>query len=202
VTINADCPLHLNITGALIETLDDAAKTFDLFRSESTSTNTKAPQPTKWESSNSGIVESVEADDMGRNLTVIHSPAEQLDGNERIAYSLKNTTGERLRVHAHSSLQTNISNSQTTITYLDNLRLMPLSFPATETAMKNLRSVEVPFKGDQNINSQQSKTSTSHEIDFQVPGFQWVRDISFDLSGKHFVALLNLFLAHHLSRQR
>ncbi|KAL7543443.1 hypothetical protein ACHAXR_012723, partial [Thalassiosira sp. AJA248-18] len=192
ITFSAECPLHLNVTGALVETMDDAIKTFDLFRSGNSS-RVKTPLLTKRCSSDSGTVKSVSVDDRGNKLIVLHSSAEQLDENERIAFSLKNNTGERVRVHTRSALESDISSSQTTIAYLDHLHLMPLSFPATATVIKNLQSVEVPFEGDQNIRPQhlkQSKIATSHEIDLQIPGFQWVRDISFDKAGKHFIELI------------
>ena len=172
--------------------MDDAAKTFDLFRSGSTSTATVLIK--RHNSSDPGTVKSIEADERGRNLTVIHSSAEKLDDNERVSFSLKNTTGERMRIHTHSALETDLSSSHTTIAYLDHLHLMPLSFPATSTVIKNLKSFEVPYKGDQNITShyyqKRNKAVTSHEVDLQVPGFRWVRDISFDKTGKHFVELI------------
>ena len=69
-----------------------------------------------------------------------------------------------------------------------------LSFPATETVIKNLVSVEVPLKGDQNVlpssHKKRRHVTTSHNIDLQLPGFRWVRNISFDKAGKHFVELI------------
>jgi len=141
----------------------------------------------------SEIGNSVSTDERGHNLTVLHSSAEEVKDNKRIAFSLKNSTGERVRVHAHSALEKDISSCQTTIAYLDHLHLMPLSFPATETVIKNLQPVEVPFKGDQNITShhqRRNRTANSHEIDLQIPGFRWVRGINFDKTGKHFVELI------------
>ena len=125
-------------------------------------------------------------------MTVVHRTAEQLEGNKRIAFSLENRTGELLRVHTHSPLDTDIQSSRTTVVYLKHMHLMPLSFPATETAIKNLKSVEVPFKEDQNATSyrQTLDTVTSHEVDFQIPGFRWVRAVSFDKTGKHFLQLI------------
>lgn len=225
ITVNADCPLHFNITGALIgesvparlhcqqsqcpfltrtlslghcsETIDDAIKSFDLFQSGSPTSATKqAPSQPRRLSSEPGIVKTISADEWGRHLTVLHRTAERLEGNERTAFSLKNNSGERVRVHTHSAVETDLSSSQTTISYLDHLHLMALSFPATETIINNLQSVEVPFKGDQNIssasNEKQSGASsiTSHDLDVQLPGFLWVRDISFDRAGKHFVELV------------
>jgi hypothetical protein len=136
ITFTADCPLHFNVSSASIETLDDAINTFGRFlpgRLGHTS-------DTKSFSTSSG------ADERSHNVTVIHRAAKQLEKNERIAFSLENRTGELLRVHTHSPIETDTSSSQTTVVYLNHLHLMPLDFPATETAVKNLQSVEIPFK--------------------------------------------------------
>ncbi|KAL7555284.1 hypothetical protein ACHAWF_018921 [Thalassiosira exigua] len=196
ITFNADCPLHLNVTGALIETMDDAIKTFGLLSPGST---VPAPMLTKRHSGReSKIMKSVPIDERSGNLTFIHSSAQCLQEEERIAFSLKNKTGFEVRVHALSSLEQlpgTGSGRQTTVIYLDHLHLMPLTFPATETKIKNLQSIEVPFEGDQNPASderKQTNTATFHEhlIDVQVPGFLWARNISYDKPGKHFIGLI------------
>jgi hypothetical protein len=167
--------------------MDDAIKTSDLLGAGSiTQVHKKRITESKGFRTSSGVYGGC------HNVTVVHRAAEQLEGNERIAFSLENRTGELLRVHTHSPPEADISSSQTTVVYLKHIHLMPLSFPATETAIKNLKSVEVPFKGDQNATSyrQTLDTVTSHEVDFQIPGFRWVRAVSFDKTGKHFLQLI------------
>jgi len=167
--------------------MDDAIKTLDLLRAGSiTQLHNKRISESKGFRTSSGAYEGC------HNVTVVHRAAEQLEGNERIAFSLENRTGELLRVHTHSPLEADISSSETTVVYLKHMHLMPLSFPATETAIKNLKSVEVPFKGDQNVTSYRRTldTVTSHEVDFQIPGFRWVRAVSFDKTGKHFLQVI------------
>lgn len=183
--------------------MDDASKTFNhVFGT--TSTGNLSTMQQKRHSSDADVeeamaVETVSTDTHGTNLTVVHSPAEQVRDNERVAFSLRNSTGEQVRVHTHSTIESDVARSQTTIAYLDHLHLMPLSFPATYTTCvyrgcNDLQSVEVLFKGDQNIavshHQQQLDNATSHKIDLQIPGFRWVRNISFDLTGKHFVQLI------------
>lgn len=176
-----------------IDTADDALKTFDLFKRGMQEADTGPLLTKRYNSSDSGAVTNVAADENGNSIKIEHRPAEQLGENERVAFSLKNCTGELVRVHSHSSLETGRSSSLTAVTYLDHMQLMPLSFPATETLIKNLKAVEVPFIGDQNqniaSNHQRHSESTSHEMDLQIPGFRWIRDISFDKTGKHFLAL-------------
>lgn len=176
--------------------MDDAVKCYELIRAESAiSSNAKVPLAKRC-NSDSVIEKSISADDNGHSITVLHNTAEQLDEHERFAFSLKNKTGERVRVHTHSALETDISSCKTVVAYLEHLHLMPLSFPATSTVIQNLQQVEIPIQGDQDIRPRGQKqcktspTSTSHEIDLQVPGFLWVRDISFDKAGKHFIELV------------
>lgn len=179
-----------------IDTLDDAVKTFDfIFRPEESVEEVEVPSilSKRHSTVDSGVRKSVSTDEKGHHLTFIHSSAEEVEDNERVAFSLKNNTGERVRIHTHSDLEKETTRSQTTISYLDHLHLMPLSFPATETVIKNLQPVEVLFKGDITRSHHQKQPDTaitSHEIDLQIPGFRWVRNISFDLSGKNFVQLV------------
>ena len=54
--------------------------------------------------------------------------------------------------------------------------------------------------GDQNITTSphhqtQCNTATNHCVDLQVPGFRWIRSISFDKTGRHFVELVPRSLA-------
>ena len=187
ITFNASCPLHLNITGASIETIDDAIGSFSLDNSEDSSKTSP-----KGNRSQEIVAQIVTKDESGHKLTVLHKIPESLNEQERVAFSLRNLSGQRIRVHTQSDLEAELSSSKTTVMYLDHSQLMPVSFPATETVIKNLEPVEVPFEGDQNITSQhkQFTVSRNHSVDVQVPGFLWARGISLDRMGKHFVELV------------
>lgn len=195
LTLNIDCPLHLNITGALIETLDDAVETFEMFWSKASNQRGHRTQVKKRHSLGCLVATSTSNDPRlpSSSLTVYHSPAEELQDTERVAFSFKNHTGQRIRVHTHSTFEADPSNSKTTLFYLDHLQLMPLSFPATISVIKNMASTEVPIKGDQDvqmISKKQQGVSRSHVIDVQIPGFRWVRGISIEDTGKHFVPII------------
>ncbi len=193
IIFNADCPLHLNITGASIDTIDDAIDTIGLLFLEKNSENTAQNEmPPNRIRQLTTIAKTVTRDDSGHELTVVHKSPEMLNEQERIAFSLKNFSGQRIRVHTQSDLEAELSSSKTTVMYLDHNHLMPVSFPATETVIKNLEPVEVPFEGDQNITSQQKQliVPRNHSIDIQVPGFKWTRGISLDKMGKHFIELI------------
>eukprot|EP00986_Skeletonema_menzelii_P013164 scaffold7491_cov142-Skeletonema_menzelii.AAC.15 len=190
IIFDAACPLHLNITGASIDTIDDAIDTLGIsFLEKNYGKAAKDVPPNR--SRPQIIATTVSEDESGHKLTVLHKSPETLTEQERIAFSLKNFSGQRIRVHTQSDLEAELSSSKTTVIYLDHNQLMPVSFPATETVIKNLEPVEVPFKGDQNITAQKKQliVPRNHSIDIQVPGFKWARDISLDKMGKHFIEL-------------
>ena len=193
IIFDAGCPLHLNITGASIDTIDDAIDTFDLFFLEKNDENAaRSDVPSSRIIPQTTIATTVTRDESGHTLTVLHKSPETLTEQERIAFSLKNFSGQRIRVHTQSDLEAELSSSKTTVMYLDHNQLMPVSFPATETVIKNLAPVEVPVKGDQNITAHKKQfvVPRNHSIDIQVPGFKWARDISLDKMGKHFIELV------------
>jgi hypothetical protein len=139
--------------------------------------------------SDSEIAKQLSADDRVHNYTFRHRIAEQLNEHDRVAFSLKNSTGDLVRVHEHTASDARLA--PITIFYLEHSHLMPVQFPATESVINNLRSLELPFQGDQKVtyNQRRLKSVIDLEIDVQVPGFRWVKNISFDKSGKHFVQL-------------
>lgn len=179
LTINFDCPLHLNITSASIDTFDDAKETFELFWSsgqnvyhsrESLSDSTEFECPTS------------------NNIALIHSQAENIDESERRAFALKNMTGQQIRVHTLYDT----SKSMTTIYYLDQKQTMPLSFPATLTEIRNFETVEVRVEDRSNsLAPDQNKLLHRHTIDIQVPGFHWLHGVSIEETGRKFIALIH-----------
>jgi hypothetical protein len=192
IIFDAGCPLHLNITGASIDTIDDAIDTFGRVLLKKNSEYPAHQHPPNKIRSQITIATTVTRDESGHELTVLHKFPETMNEKERIAFSFRNLSGQRIRVHTQSDLEAELSSSKTTVMYLDHNYLMPVSFPATETVIKNLQPVEVPFEGDQNISAHQKQftVSRNHSIDIQVPGFRWARDISFDKIGKHFIELI------------
>lgn len=112
----------------------------------------------------------------------------------QVAYSLRNSTGERIRIHVQSAHEIDLRQQSTTVAYLDYMQLMPLSFPATHTIIRNLCTVEVPFRGDQNVGTynqaRQGNAVLNHEVDIQIPSYRWTRGVSLDRTGKYFVPIV------------
>lgn len=162
----------------MIETLDDSIETLTSFWMQATGENVDPFSNSMLARNHNAHEElgtSTAVDQSGRSFTFSHISAELIEDNERIAYSFKNVTGQKVRVHAHSNIQFDKINSKTVVSYLDHLSLMPLSFPATYSVIKNLESVEVPFECDHRVTSQASKgikAAVQQLVDVQVPGFQ------------------------------
>ncbi len=163
----------------MVDTIDDSIETLTSFWMQATGQNIDPFSDSllaRCHNADEELGTSTAVDQSGRSFTVSHTLADLIEDNERIAYSFKNVTGQRVRVHAHSNVHFDKISNKTVVSYLDHLSLMPLSFPATYSVIKNLESVEVPFECDQNrIPSQASKgiKAAVHQlVDVQVPGFQ------------------------------
>eukprot|EP00956_Cyclotella_meneghiniana_P044012 scaffold297791_cov182-Cyclotella_meneghiniana.AAC.1 len=89
VTINMDCPLHLNITSAAIDTFDDAKNTFEKFCSSTADIS----YPRQSVSDLDTIIEGP----LSHGITLIHSRAKSIDEGERRAFAMRNNTGQQIR---------------------------------------------------------------------------------------------------------
>jgi hypothetical protein len=182
VTFEADCPLHVNFTSALVETVDDARDTFEMFWSKGSNPACQTcPDPT--------IADCIPSSD----ITVLHAQAARIEEQERRAFALKNNTGQQIRIHAMSSMKEHLSGCTTTVYYLDHLQTMPLFFPATLTTIRNLKHIETPIEGDRNRSSLPTsmvESSNHHLVDIQIPGFQWLHGVSIEETGRQFIDLI------------
>ena len=180
VTVNLDCPLHLNITSAAVDTFDDAKDTFEQFWSNDSNANYTRRTVT-------------DSDTMECPISnILHSRAEQIDELERRAFTLKNNTGQQIRVHMIASGEKNVSPyNAKTIQYLEHHHTMPLSFTATMTEIINLEPVEIAVEDRiQTVSGQGRNDTTHHHLDIQIPGFQWLHRVSIEYTGRKFIALI------------
>lgn len=183
VTINLDCPLHVNITSAAIDTFDDARDTFESFHKLIKEGVTVPKQM--------GPGTSTIECHTSSGITLLHSQAELVDEAERQAFTLKNNTGQQIRVHTVSTIKEDTLGSKATIYYLDHTKTMPLSFPATVTSIRNLEHVEVAVEDYSPSNSSEKRTSHHrHVVDVHVPGFQWLHGVSIEETGRKFLNLI------------
>lgn len=186
ITVNLDCPLHFNVTSAALDTFDDAKETFESFYKQLDAPEVMISKPTDLDYATIECPTSNE-------LTLLHSRAAPIDESERRAFTLRNITGQQIRVHSLSTNTEDDSRSKVTIHYLDHKSTMPLSFPATLTAyvinanrsVRHMEHVEVAVEDVK----RSSHHHHHHEIDIQIPGFKWLHGVSMEETGRKFIGL-------------
>jgi len=186
VTITSDGPVHTNVSGAFLETLDFARRSLQHSINKAigkTSVNEVTDQddvvaPEENVSPSRGL-KSIEDSGLG----VIHEKVTTLQSSDRVAFSLINLTGQTIRYHC---LRLDQGKNKTLIAYLDNLKACALQFPATRTVIRNLKIVEVTSDVFDHIDD---LPDFSHYIDIQIPGMKWIERISADVTGKRLLSL-------------
>lgn len=195
ITYNSDCPLHVNVSGALLETIDDTMNSFSSFRMGVFGKAKTYDHSLKEMQRRSTLRLAAQEE---RNLLfveghVIHRVPAPLQENDRVAFSLTNNTGEKMRIHqAYEASQKALPGPSTSVAYLDNMLSLKLAFPATKTLVKNLELVEVNFEKERGDLADTSRRliDSSHTVDVQIPGFKWVKRISADAVGKRFYHMI------------
>ena len=195
ITVNSECPLHLNISGAFLETLDFA--TDSLFNSVFKVFEKNEPSPPSHVDQEGGRVNTVRGQNLTRSVkeelaypngdivTVTHEKVATLRSQERVAFSLINLSGHRLRFHQQTSKTCDLS-----VGYLDHLDVTALPFPATCSVFRNLEVVEVSAEGlGDGGTSSDGQVDSSNFINVQIPGMHWCRGICVDKTGKRFISL-------------
>ena len=196
ISINSDCPLHFNLSGALLsflsETIDSfrnvIRETFEEKNERSKTLHHRASIMASSINQDGALVKDVTKTIDGHEMEVIHEIPKTLKGEDRVAFSIRNLTGQRLRIHQQ---QSNVSREDDTekpvvVTYLNQGEAAPLTFDATISVVKNMRVVEVPIYKDKS----HQKVSLHHAIDLQVPGCRWIQNVSVDTFGRKFQILI------------
>jgi len=194
ISLNADCPLHLNISGALLLIIDEVIDSFSRLIKEVFGQDMEQELERVIPKS-SLLRERMSVGDKVRlhnneQLTVVHDIPKPLLG-DRVAFSFCNLTGQKLRINQQESYGTDFERMKPAIvTYLNHDESTSLSFDATISVVKNMTVVEVPYPGLPNSHSlQRAKRSTKHAVNVQLPGFRWVEGIKVDTFGRKFESL-------------
>ena len=199
ITVDSECPFHINMSGAFFETLAFAARSFapyilnmlGLHERQNTEKEDRMKKTGNGEGhfqkANSIVYESIRQ--MDSNVKIKHEKASVLNSSQPTAFSLINLIGDDIRFH-----QQKRQDSGKFIQYLEHKGTAALAFPATRSWVINLDIVEIPVykRGEQIFNETEAaseRVDSSNYIDIQIPGFSWSRSISVDITGKHFVGL-------------
>jgi hypothetical protein len=198
-SLDADSPFHVNLSGALLHILGETIDSFsslikETFGDQAASARALRRSVSKASPSKDrvgGMVEdSINTRD-GHEVTVLHEIPKPLKRDDRVAFSLRNLTGQKIRIHQQTDLASDSAISKPAIvTYLNQAESMGLTFAATISVIKNLTIVDVPYPGLPNSrSSNQNQGSLNHAVDVQVPGFRWIQGIKVDTFGRKFETL-------------
>ncbi|KAG7355258.1 vacuolar-sorting-associated protein 13 C-terminal domain containing protein [Nitzschia inconspicua] len=196
---DSDTPFHMNLSGALLQILSDVLKSFsslikDTFI-EPTAKNVALQRCVESHSPTQYRLGALVEDELrtvdGHGLNVIHEMPNPLRDNDRVAFSLKNLTGQQIRIHQQSDLTNGtLMGKPVVVSYLDQGESMGLTFAATISVVKNLTVVEVPYPGFTNSKGiSKSQGSLHHAIDIQIPGCRWIQGVKVDTFGRRFESL-------------
>jgi hypothetical protein len=198
-SINSDCPMHFNLSGALLSFLSETIDSFSTVIKKTFGEKDKAKESQPREL----VAASFEEEDKGgthlkdvitgtdgREINIIHEIPKPLKAEDRVAFSLRNLTGQRIRIHQQSDFDSG-SDQPVVVTYLNQGESSGLTFAATISVVKNLQIVEVPYPGFQvsKKNENQKQGSLNHAIDLQVPGCRWIQGVRVDSFGRKFQSL-------------
>ncbi|KAL3921405.1 MAG: hypothetical protein SGILL_002764, partial [Bacillariaceae sp.] len=197
--IDSDSPFHLNLSGALLQVLNDTFKSFsslikETFGGDDTST-AALRQAVALHSPMQHRVGALVEDDLktvdGHEMNVVHEIPRPLRDEDRVAFSLRNLTGQRIRIHQQSDSSIDATMGKPiVVSYLDQGESMGLTFAATISTVKNLGIAEVPYPGFSNSKSiSKNQGSLNHAIDLQVPGCRWIQGVKVDTFGRRFESL-------------
>lgn len=198
-SFNSDCPMHFNISGALLSFLFETIDSFSSIIAETFGEKDKTKGIERRES----IMGSLKDEDKGgihlkdiikgtngHEMNIIHEIPKPLKTEDRVAFSLRNLTGQRIRIHQQSNFS-NDGDQPVVVTYLNQGESSGLTFAATISVVKNLRIVEVPYPGFEVSKNKeyQKQGSLNHAIDLQVPGCRWIQGVRVDSFGRKFQSL-------------
>jgi hypothetical protein len=198
-SVDADSPFHVNLSGALLQILGETIHTFsslisETFGEQSGSNMALRRSVSKMSPSKDregALVEDCINTTDGQQVQVMHEVPKPLKREDRVAFSLRNWTGQKIRVHQQTDRSSDTFLSKPAIiTYLHQTETMGLTFAATISVIKNLSIVDVPYPGLPNSrNSTKHQGSLNHAVDLQIPGFRWIQAIKVDTFGRQFETL-------------
>lgn len=186
VTFKSDVPFHINITGANLLVLDEVAESMVRQVKE---TFGEATSPRRKEGTSIVTRASVQTTEDFQGFSVAHRLPKALTHGDRVAFSLKNMTGQCLRTYRSETS----GRKAATISYVEQEKAIRVLFNPSVSMVVNSQVVEVGYPGYEGsprlLNSFARLEAEQHELTIQIPGFQWMRGVKIDNFGRHFVDL-------------
>ena len=110
-SINSDCPLHFNLSGALLSLLSETIDSFRIIIGETFGEKDDRTKSMRRTDSSMALskdqggahIKDITKTTDGRNeMNIIHEIPKTLKGEDRVAFSLRNLTGQRIRIHLNN----------------------------------------------------------------------------------------------------
>lgn len=184
LTFNSDNYLHLNISSALLMILDEVAD--ELYRMVKGCFNSDLQLTSDCDNWELGQVsDRTFLNDSFDGKGVLHEYAASVEDEDRVAFSIRNMTGQKLRIVRPTP-------ASLSVLYLQHAEAAELKFPASISIVKNLRMTEVKFPGLPNDLQHRHVEIKKHTVDIQLPGFKWLEAVVVDTFGRKFAKIVPL----------
>ena len=182
INIISDTPIQCNVSGAMLLVVDEVIDSLSMVLSKENPTSRVV-------TGNPSLVPTCFRSYLS-DQTVVHEIPEILQTHDRVAFSIRNLSGDSLRTFRKDD------SGNTVVTYLRNLQSSRLLFYPSISVIKNLNVVEDEFPGLLNSptsgDHHKHRMNMKHTVDVQIPGFQCVPDIEVDTFGRSFRNILPL----------
>lgn len=194
ICLSSDCPLHINVTSALLSIIDEVLNSFlVLVRSSfgGDETATKVATTTKTSNPNTPSLSFISSP-LVLESQVVQQVARPLDDDSRVAFSLRNLTGQRIRMHRPRTGPKGSTSEHHVVSYVDHMEATEVVFWPTISVVRNLSIIEVDYPGLPNsrTGNQVDHRIDAHALSVQLPGFRWFDDLKVETFGRTFEAVV------------
>ena len=184
LTFHSDSCLHINISSALLDVLDEVMD--ELYRMVKGYFNQDLYSSNDFDDWKVGRVSDGNVlNDLFEGNDIAHEWSVAIQDEDRVAFSIRNMTGQKIRMVRPSAASLNVI-------YLQNAEATELNFPPSISMAKNLRMTEVNFPGLPHDLHHRRVDIKQHTIDVQLPGFKWLEAIAVDTFGRKFERIVPL----------
>lgn len=185
--LNSNSSFHVNVSSALLVVLDDIINALNGLITETFESSTTA----KSTASQANATTLAILHDTFNGNHMVHDLPVPLLSNARAAFSLRNKTGQCVRIfRPPENVTTSSQSSPGVLTYLNHSETTKLSYVPSVSRVKNLQVTEVRFPGVTRTSHQDIEIIPEHTVDLQLPGFKWIKDIAVDTFGRSFASIV------------
>jgi hypothetical protein len=184
---SSDVPLHFNVSGALLVIMDEVIDSFRRLLTESYSGKDSVVNSDSRLIGANLVTETKEiVEEQIGSMHIIQERPSGLSDEDRVAFSIRNMTGQKVRVRKPATGKKTAMSSL--VSYVKHGQSTQLSFHPSISMIQNMHVVDVDFPGlpSYPVKLQDQHSSTGHSVDLQVPGFCWLQGVKVDSFGRMF----------------